>query len=158
MSIQGQLEMLDATREVRDIALWAMNLLIIRGLFADDPQYDGSASAVFATIPCNWYAGARLNRTRDACKVELRLGVREMEIAFYDRHELVVCFKHLTAVGWVAVPFESEASRRFIERIKHWYKESRDRDFDPLQAVSRETDAESPIVFGIIQAIIENAR
>lgn len=158
MSIKGQLQMLDATREVRDIALWTMDLLIIRGLFSDEIEYDGSACADFASEMCGWYAGAFLNPCRETYKVELRLCVRELDIAFYEQRQPVVCFKYLTGVGWVATRFESDVSRRFIERIRHWYKESRDRNFDPLQAVSRETDAKSPIVFGIIRAIVESAR
>lgn len=159
MNVEKKLQDLRCTQEIRDIALWVLNLLHIRRLFDDDPNYDGGECAIFASSMCLWFYGCSLSPVNDTCRIELRLDGSAVEIAFHGEHrELLACFKYSNEACWIAYSMETDVSRRFVERIKHWYEESRVKDFDPLIAVCAECDATSPVVFGVIRSIIENAR
>lgn len=159
MNVEKKLQDLRCTQEIRDIALWVLNLLHVRRLFDDDPNYDGEECTIFASSMCLWFYGCSLSPVSDMYRIELRLDGSSVEIAFHgERRELLACFKYSNGAGWIAYSMETDVSRRFVARIKHWYEESRVKDFDPLIAVCAECDATSPVVFGVIRSVIENAR
>lgn len=159
MHIEKQLHDLSVAQEVRDIALWVLNLLHIRGLFVDDPNYDGQAGAVFASEMCLWFYACPLIPVDDRYQIELRLNRSEVVIEIQDmRQQLLVCFKYSSRGKWIAYSREEDASKRFVDQIKSWHKESRDKDLDPLIAVCAECEALSPVALGVIRSVIENAR